>query len=116
LCGVVSAVGASAAGWQVGDRVLGFLAGGGYAQQVAVNPQMLIRLPDSWSFAEGAAIPEVWLTAFSNLFMEGGLQAGERVLLHAGGSGVGRAGCIPSLTGFSRLRRPKPPMTMCGRI
>ena len=92
MCGVVAAVGAKAAGWQVGDRVLGLLAGGGYAQQVAIDPQMLIRLPDSWSFTQGAAIPEVWLTAFSNLFMEGGLQPGERVLLHAGGSGVGTAG------------------------
>jgi len=92
MCGVIAAVGASAEGWQVGDRVLGLLSGGGYAQQVAVDPQMLIRLPDSWSFTDGAAIPEVWLTAFSNLFMEGALQSGERVLLHAGGSGVGTAG------------------------
>ena len=92
MCGEVAAVGASAAGWQVGDRVLGLLSGGGYAQQVAVHPQMLIRLPDNWSFTEGAAIPEVWLTAFSNLFLEGALQSGERVLFHAGGSGVGTAG------------------------
>ncbi len=92
MCGEIAAVGAAAAGWQVGDRVLGLLSGGGYAQQVAIDPQMLMRLPDSWSFAEGAAIPEVWLTAFSNLFMEGGLQSGERVMLHAGGSGVGTAG------------------------
>jgi tumor protein p53-inducible protein 3 len=92
MCGVIAAVGASAEGWQVGDRVLGLLSGGGYAQQVAVDPQMLIRLPDSWSFTDGAAIPEVWLTAFSNLFMEGALQSNERVLLHAGASGVGTAG------------------------
>jgi len=92
MCGVIAAVGESAAGWQVGDRVLGLLSGGGYAQQVAVHPQMLIRLPDNWSFVEGAAIPEVWLTAYSNLFMEAGLQAGEKVLIHAGGSGVGTAG------------------------
>jgi len=92
MCGEIAAVGASAEGWQVGDRVLGLLSGGGYAQQVAVHPQMLIRLPDSWSFTEGAAIPEVWLTAFSNLFLEGGLQSGEKVMIHAGGSGVGTAG------------------------
>jgi len=92
MCGEIAAVGAAAQGWQVGDRVLGLLSGGGYAQQVAVHPQMLMRLPDSWSFTEGAAIPEVWLTAFSNLFMEGALQSGESVLLHAGGSGVGTAG------------------------
>ena len=56
MCGVITAVGAAAQGWQVGDRVLGLLSGGGYAQQVAVHPQMLIRLPDRWSFTEGAAI------------------------------------------------------------
>jgi putative PIG3 family NAD(P)H quinone oxidoreductase len=92
MSGVIAAVGDAAESWQVGDRVLGLLAGGGYAQQAAVDPQMLIQLPDSWSFAEGAAIPEVWLTAFSNLFLEGGLQAGEKVMIHAGGSGVGTAG------------------------
>jgi putative PIG3 family NAD(P)H quinone oxidoreductase len=91
MCGVITAVGDAAEGWQVGDRVLGLLAGGGYAQQVAVHPRMLIRLPDSWSFVEGAAIPEVWLTAFSNLFLEGTLQSGEKVMIHAGGSGVGTA-------------------------
>jgi putative PIG3 family NAD(P)H quinone oxidoreductase len=92
MCGVIAAVGDAAQGWRVGDRVLGLLSGGGYAQQVAIDPQMLIRLPDSWSFAQGAAIPEVWLTAFSNLFLEGDLQSGETVMIHAGGSGVGTAG------------------------
>jgi NADPH:quinone reductase-like Zn-dependent oxidoreductase len=53
---------------------------------------MLLHLPDNWSFVQGAAIPEVWLTAFSNLFMEGGLESGQNVLIHAGGSGVGTAG------------------------
>ena len=91
MCGVIAAVGESAEGWRVGDRVLGLLSGGGYAERVAVHPEMLIRLPDSWSFTDGAAIPEVWLTAFSNLFLEGGLQAGEKVMIHAGGSGVGTA-------------------------
>jgi len=92
MAGVVAAVGEAAEGWRVGDRVLGLLPGGGYAARVAVHPQMLLRLPDSWSFTDGAAIPEVWLTAFSNLFLEGSLQSGETVLLHAGASGVGTAG------------------------
>ena len=51
-----------------------------------------MSLPPDWSFTQGAAVPEVWLTAFINLFIEGGLQPGEAVLLHAGGSGVGTAG------------------------
>jgi putative PIG3 family NAD(P)H quinone oxidoreductase len=92
MCGVITGVGDAVDGWQVGDRVMGLLAGGGYAQQVAVHPQMLIRLADNWSFAQGAAIPEAWLTAFSNLFLEGALQSGEKVMIHAGGSGVGTAG------------------------
>ncbi len=79
-------------GRQIGDRVLALLPGGGYAQQAAVNHQMLIELPAGWSFTEGAAIPEVWLTAFVNLFIEGALQSGETVMIHAGGSGVGTAG------------------------
>jgi NADPH:quinone reductase-like Zn-dependent oxidoreductase len=52
---------------------------------------MLMPLPDRWSFEQGAAVPEVFLTAFVNLFMEAGLQAGETVLIHGGASGVGTA-------------------------
>ena len=92
MAGVVAAVGNAVQDRQIGDRVLALLPGGGYAQQAAVHHQMLIDLPGSWSFAEGAAIAEVWLTAFVNLFVEGALQPGEAVMIHAGGSGVGTAG------------------------
>ena len=92
MAGVISAIGDQAEGWSVGDRVMGLLSGGGYAQQVAIHPQMLLQLPDSWSFVQGTAVPEVWLTAFSNLFLEGDLASGQRVMIHAGGSGVGTAG------------------------
>lgn len=91
MAGEVAAVGEKVRGWQIGDRVCALLAGGGYAERVAVHQDMLMRLPEGWSFAEGAAVPEVWLTAFVNLFIEGGLEAGETVLIHAGGSGVGTA-------------------------
>ncbi len=91
MAGMIASVGANVTGWNVGDRVCALLAGGGYAEQVAVYPQMLLQLPDEWSFAQGAAIPEVWLTAYVNLFLEGNLRAGEHVLLHAGASGVGTA-------------------------
>ena len=91
MAAVVSAVGDSVTDVQVGDRVAALLAGGGYAEQIAIHPKMLFKLPDDWSFAMGAAVPEVWLTAFVNLFLEGGLQSGETVLIHAGGSGVGTA-------------------------
>jgi len=92
MAGVVSAIGDQVKGPKIGDRVIGLLSGGGYAQQVAIHSQMLLQMPDSWSFSQGAAIPEVWLTAFSNLFMEAGLKSGQTVLIHAGGSGVGTAG------------------------
>ncbi len=92
MAGVIAAIGDAVQGRQIGDKVLALLPGGGYAQQSAVHHQMLIELPGSWSFAEGAAIPEVWLTAFINLFIEGVLQSGETVMIHAGGSGVGTAG------------------------
>jgi putative PIG3 family NAD(P)H quinone oxidoreductase len=92
MAGVISAVGDRVQGHKIGDRVIGLLSGGGYAQQVAIHCRMLLPMPDGWSFIQGSAIPEVWLTAFSNLFMEAGLASGQTVLLHAGGSGVGTAG------------------------
>jgi putative PIG3 family NAD(P)H quinone oxidoreductase len=91
MAGVIAAVGDAVQGWKQGDRVLALLPGGGYAQQAAVNHRMLIGLPAAWPFTEGAAIPEVWLTAFINLFTEGALQSDETVMIHAGGSGVGTA-------------------------
>ena len=103
IAGVISAVGKRVAGWRVGDRILALVPGGGYAEQAAVHHQMLLPLPSEWSFAQGAAIPEVWLTAFLNLFMEGSLQAGETVLLHAGGSGVGTAGIQMAHAGGARV-------------
>jgi len=91
MAGIIAAVGEDVADWQVGDRVCALLPGGGYAEQVAVPAAMLLRLPDSWGFAEGTAVPEVWYTAYVNLFLEGELSSGETVLIHAGASGVGTA-------------------------
>jgi putative PIG3 family NAD(P)H quinone oxidoreductase len=91
IAGVVSGVGDAVQGWRPGDRVIALLPGGGYAEHAAVHHGLLMRLPDDWSFAQGAAVPEAWLTAFLNLFIEGRLQAGQKVLIHAGASGVGTA-------------------------
>jgi tumor protein p53-inducible protein 3 len=91
MAGVIAAVGAEVTDWQVGDRVCALLPGGGYAEQVAVPAGMLIRMPDNWSFAQATAVPEVWLTAYVNLFNEGALQPNETILIHAGASGVGTA-------------------------
>jgi tumor protein p53-inducible protein 3 len=92
MAGEIAAVGEAVRGWNVGDRVCALLPGGGYAERTAVHQDMLLRLPDHWSYSEGAAIPEVWYTAFVNLVLEGSLRAGETTLIHAGGSGVGTAG------------------------
>lgn len=91
IAGLIVETGAGVEGWQPGDRVCALLPGGGYASLVAVPAGMLLRLPDDWDYVTGAAIPEAWYTAFVNLFLEGMLRRGERVLIHAGGSGVGTA-------------------------
>jgi putative PIG3 family NAD(P)H quinone oxidoreductase len=78
-------------GFEAGARVMALLPGGGYAQLAAVPAAMLLRIPDGLSFEQAAAFPEVWLTAYDNLFNWGRLHAGETVLVHGGGSGIGTA-------------------------
>ncbi len=89
--GEIVAVGTAVEAWHPGDRVCALVPGGGYATQVTVPQAWLLPLPDNWSYTQGAAIPEVWLTADTNLFLEGGLRKDETVLIHAGASGVGTA-------------------------
>jgi putative PIG3 family NAD(P)H quinone oxidoreductase len=89
--GVIVEKGSNLTDWQIGDRVCCLLGGGGYAEYVAVHQDMLLPIPAHLSFEQAAAIPEVFYTAFVNLFLEAGLKAGELVLIHAGGSGVGTA-------------------------
>ncbi|HDQ4484342.1 NAD(P)H-quinone oxidoreductase [Pseudomonas aeruginosa] len=89
--GVVSEVGAGST-WQVGDRVCALLAGGGMAEEVVVDARHVLPVPAGLSLAEAAGIPEVYATAWLNLFQLAALQPGEKVLLHAGASGVGSAG------------------------
>jgi putative PIG3 family NAD(P)H quinone oxidoreductase len=89
--GVVSELGEGVRGWKLGDEVCALLAGGGYAEEVVVPAGHVLPIPDGISLLEAAAIPEVYTTAWLNLRLEGGLQPGERVLVHAGASGVGTA-------------------------
>ena len=77
--------------WQLGDRVCALLAGGGMAEEVVVDQRHLLPVPDSLSWAEAAAIPEVFSTAWLNIFVLGNARPGEKVLIHAGASGVGTA-------------------------
>ncbi|MAT84814.1 MAG: NAD(P)H-quinone oxidoreductase [Gammaproteobacteria bacterium] len=75
-----------------GDLVCALLAGGGYAEQVVVPAGQVLKVPAGFDAVRAAAIPEVFATAYLNLYMEAALAKGERVLLHAGASGVGTAG------------------------
>jgi tumor protein p53-inducible protein 3 len=89
--GEVIEVGSSVRGWKPGDRAMTLLAGGGYAKEVIVDAGSAMHVPDVLSDIEAAAIPEVFLTAYSNIFMWARAQRGESVLVHGGGSGVGTA-------------------------
>lgn len=89
--GVVSEIASDLSGFEIGDEVCALLAGGGYAEEVVVPAPQVVRVPSGLSFVEAAALPEVFATAYLNLYMEAALAPGERVLLHAGASGVGTA-------------------------
>ena len=90
--GVVSAIGADVSGWSVGDRAMGIEAGGCYAEKVVTHARQALPVPDSVASGDAAAIPEVFLTAWDALVVQGGLTSGRWALVHAGASGVGTAG------------------------
>ncbi len=77
--------------WKAGDKVCALLGGGGYAQRVAVPVEMVLPVPEGLSMVEAAAIPEAFATSYLNLCIEGGMQAGDTVLIQAGASGLGIA-------------------------
>lgn len=77
--------------WRLGDTACCLLAGGGYAERVAVHRDLLLPVPPRLSLEEAASLPEAWATAYLNLILEAGLRGGETVLIHAGASGVGTA-------------------------
>lgn len=91
MAGTIAKVGDDVADWQVGDKVCALLGGGGYAEQVVVPAVTLMPIPTGWDFTLAAGLPEVFLTAFVNLYMEAAIQPGEVALVHGGASGVGTA-------------------------
>src|SRR5436190_12838029 len=91
FAGEVDHVGDEVRMWKVGDRVFGIIGGGGQAQYVTVPENHLAQIPSNLDWAEAAAVPEVFMTAHDALFTQCGLRMGERVLIHAAGSGVGTA-------------------------
>jgi putative PIG3 family NAD(P)H quinone oxidoreductase len=91
LAGEVDAVGELVTAVKVGDRVFGLAGGGTYAEQVTVPERTLVRIPEGLSFNEAASLPEAFITAYDAMVTQARLAAGETVLIHAAGSGVGTA-------------------------
>ncbi|MEJ6404397.1 NAD(P)H-quinone oxidoreductase [Yoonia sp. 2307UL14-13] len=87
--GKVTAVGAGVTWPKVGDEVCALLPGGGYAEYVATPAAHCLPIPDGMTLKQAACLPETFFTVWSNVFMRGGLQAGERFLVHGGSSGIG---------------------------
>lgn len=89
--GVVEAVGARVRRWKAGDAVMGIVAGGAWAEQLVTHEREALPMPAGLSFADAAAIPEAFTTAFDALVLQGGMSVGSQVLIHAVASGVGTA-------------------------
>ncbi|MFM2072669.1 MAG: hypothetical protein RLZZ623_2933 [Actinomycetota bacterium] len=89
--GTVSALGDRVTMWSIGDRVMGIEAGGAYAERIATHERQLLAVPATMDLVDAAAIPEVFLTAWDALVLQGGLSSGRWALVHAGASGVGTA-------------------------
>ncbi|WFF40588.1 NAD(P)H-quinone oxidoreductase [Salinicola endophyticus] len=91
VSGTIVEVGPRVERFRRGDAVCALLAGGGYAEQVVVDEAQVLPIPANLGLREAAALPEVFATAWLNLYMEGAAQTGQRILLHAAASGVGTA-------------------------
>ena len=92
VAGTVSAVGTDVTTWRLGQEVCALLAGGGYAEKVAVPAGQVLPVPSGLSLIDAAALPEVACTVWSNVFMTAHLRPGEVVLFHGGSSGIGTMG------------------------
>ena len=89
VAGVVVACGEGAGIWTIGDQVCALVAGGGYAEYCSAPAPQCLPVPRGLSLIEAAALPETFFTVWTNLFERGRLEAGERVLIHGGASGIG---------------------------
>ena len=91
VAGTIAELGAGVSGWQVGDRVITLVGGGGYAAYAVAYASHLMRIPETMSFEEAACVCESYITAFLNVFMIGELRDGQTAILHGGGGGVNTA-------------------------
>jgi NADPH:quinone reductase len=89
VAGEVVAIGPETAHWKVGDKVTALVAGGGYAEYCVAPAPQCLPIPDGLTMIEAAALPETFLTVWTNVFQRGRLQAGETLLVHGGSSGIG---------------------------
>ncbi len=87
--GEIVELGTGVSGWKVGDQVCALLPGGGYAEYVATPAAHCLPVPKGMDLKQAACLPETYFTVWSNVFMRGGLRAGERFLVHGGSSGIG---------------------------
>ena len=87
--GEIVEIGAGVSQWAVGDQVCALLPGGGYAEYVATPAAHCLPIPTRMDLREAACLPETYFTVWTNVFMRGGLEAGERFLVHGGSSGIG---------------------------
>ena len=91
VSGTISAIGPDVDGWNIGDRVVSLVGGGGYAEYATAYASHLMRIPDNVSFEEAACICESYMTAFLNVFMIGEFSDGQTAIFHGGGGGVNTA-------------------------
>lgn len=91
FAGAIAEVGDEVTRWSVGDHVMAIVSGGAHAEKVAIHERLLMAVPSSIGVTEAAAIPEVFMTAYDALVVQGGLASGGWALVHAGASGVGTA-------------------------
>src|SRR5947209_2959990 len=91
FAGVVDAIGPLVRSWKPGQRAMGLAGGGGQAEYILAHEGLLVEIPDNLDFVQAAGVPEVFMTAHDALFTQARLQMGERLLVHAAGSGVGTA-------------------------
>jgi putative PIG3 family NAD(P)H quinone oxidoreductase len=103
LAGEVAAVGPGALRFEVGERVMGIVGGGGQAELATVNERQLMPIPDALNWAQAGGVPEVFTTAHDALFTQAGLKTGERLLVQGGAGGVGTAAIQLGRTAGARV-------------
>ena len=107
VAGRVAELGTGVSEWKVGDWVTALVPGGGYADYCITSERHALPIPEGFTLAQAAALPEAWFTVWANLIDRAGLKAGERVLIHGGSSGIGLAAI-----GLARLVGAHPLVTV----